>query len=152
MRFWLGILLSAAAFSADPPFYVGTWKIESAAVAPWWTDSKRPDDAETKGLVGKIVKIMPKSIEGPRQVACAGPRYQVKDYPADMLFQGSFGEMHLRDKTANPSKVAAAAGFVGTKWKTLETGCGNEVDYHFIDASTAAFGLNNYIYRLRKQP
>jgi hypothetical protein len=68
-----------------------------------------------------------------------------------MLFQGMFGEMHERDKTIDPVKVAATAGFQGTNWKTLETGCGNELDFHFIDDHTAAFGLNNYIYTLRKQ-
>jgi hypothetical protein len=63
-----------------------------------------------------------------------------------MLFQGSFAEMK------DPAKVAASVGFKAPKTKVLETGCGNEVDFHFIDPSTAAFGLNNYIYILKKQP
>jgi len=52
------------------------------------------------------------------------------------------------------TKLAAQAGFrgpKGTKWKTLETGCGNELDFHFIDPMTAAFGLNNVVYTLKKQ-
>jgi hypothetical protein len=66
-----------------------------------------------------------------------------------MLFQGKFGEMHDRDKAVDPVKIAAAAGFRGISWKTLETGC--EIEFHFIDERTAAIGLNNYIYKLQKQ-
>jgi len=133
-------------------FYLGTWKIVSATVGPWWTDqSQKPDPAETKELIGKSVVFMPKAISGPRQAACMGPRYKVKEYPADMLFQGAFGEMHERDKSIDPIRVAASVGFHGSRWKTLETGCGNELDFHFIDSATATFGLNNYIYTMKKQ-
>jgi len=79
-------------------------------------------------------------------------RYEVKEYPADMLFQGAFREMHDRDKSADPVKIAEGIGFRGSPWKTLETGCGNEIDYHFLDPTTAAFGLNDYVYILKKQP
>ena len=68
-----------------------------------------------------------------------------------MLFQGAFGEMRYRDKSVDPAKVAAKVGFHGTSWKTLETGCEIEIDYHFIDSTTAAIGLNNYVYILKKQ-
>ncbi len=138
--------------SAPDPFYIGTWKIVSAVVAPWWDDpAHKPDATETRTLVGKTVTITAKAIQGPRQVACTGPRYQVKDYPADMLFEGAFDEMHARHSSADPAKLAASVGFRGSSWKTLETGCGNEINYHFIDPATAAFGLNNYVYTLKKQ-
>jgi hypothetical protein len=68
-----------------------------------------------------------------------------------MLFQGAFEEMQSKDKSADPVKIAAGLGFKGTSWKTLETGCGNELDYHFLDPATAALGLNNYVYTLKKQ-
>jgi len=147
------VVLSAVlpiAQAADA-FYLGTWKIASAVVAPWWEDpSHPPDAAETKTLVGKTVTIDAKAIQGPRQVACTRPRYSVKEYPADMLFEGMFGEMHTRNPSADPVKIAAGVGFRGSRWKTLETGCGNEVSYHFLDNDTAAFGLNNYIYTMKK--
>lgn len=145
-----GTLVSWA-FAAEP-FYQGTWKIVSATVAPW-QDGRPfdPDLAEMKSLVDKMVVIQPAAIVGPRPVSCKVPRYKVKNYPADMLFQGAFGEMHLRDKSADPAKIAAKLGFRGSSWKTLETGCGNELDYHFLDPATAAFGLNNYVYSLKKQ-
>jgi hypothetical protein len=145
-----GTLVSSA--EAADPFYLGTWKIVSATVAPW--QDGRPYDtdlAEMKSLVEKTVVIQTAAIVGPRPVACKGPKYKIKDYPADMLFQGAFGEMHLRDKSADPAKIAAKLGFRGSSWKTLETGCGNELDYHFLDPATAAFGLNNYVYTLKKQ-
>jgi len=145
-----GALVSSA-FPAEP-FYIGTWKIASAAVAPWHDGRPyRSDLAEMKSLVDKLVVIEPAAILGPRPVACKGPKYRVKDYPADMLFQGAFGEMHGRDNSADPVKIAAQLGFRGSSWKTLETGCGNELDYHFLDPGTAAFGLNNYIYTMKKQ-
>jgi hypothetical protein len=145
-----GALLPSAC--AAEPFYMGSWKITSAVVAPWQEGRPYRDDlAEMKSLVGTTVVIQLKSIIGPHAVACKGPHYQVKDYPADMLFQGAFGEMHLRDKSADPVKIAAKLGFRGSSWKTLETGCGNEWDYHFLNPGTAAFGLNNYVYTLKKQ-
>jgi hypothetical protein len=147
----MAVLTSGVLCPAADPFYIGTWKIASAAVAPW-RQSPYPDDlAEMKSLVGKTVVIQPKAITGPHAVACQGPHYQVKDYPADMLFQGAFGEMHGRDKSADPAKIAAQLGFRGSSWKTLETGCGNELDYHFLDPNTADFGLNNYVYTMKKQ-
>ena len=145
----LGALVSCG-IAADA-FYLGTWKIESSVVAPWWTERTKPDPAERTGLVGKAIVVTPTGISGPRQLACKGPKYEVKEYPADMLFQGMLGEMHERDKTVDPGKVAATLGFRGSSWKTLETGCGNEIDFHFIDAWTATFGLNNYIYTLKKR-
>jgi hypothetical protein len=138
--------------SAPDTFYIGTWKIVSAMAAPWWDDPiHKPDATEMRTLVGKTVTITAKAIQGPRAVACARTRYEVKDYPADMLFEGAFEEMHTRDSSADPVKIAASVGFRGSSWKTLETGCAVEINYHFIDPATAAFGLNNYIYTLKKQ-
>jgi hypothetical protein len=138
-------------FAAEP-FYLGTWKVTSAVAAPWWDSQQNPDPTEMKSLVGKSVTFEAKRILGPRPLLCNQIHYRVRNYPADWLFQGSFGEMHLRDKSVDPVKVAASVGFSkGTSWKTVETGCGNEIDYHFIDDTTAAIGLNNYIYILKKQ-
>ena len=147
----LAAALFAGAAAAADPFYLGAWKIDSVVVAPWQERSYPDDQAEMKSLVGKTVTIQPNAILGPRPVACKGPKYAVKDYPADMLFQGEFGEMHRRNASADPAKIAAKLGFRGSSWKTLETGCDNELDYHFLDPATAAFGLNNYIYFLKKQ-
>jgi hypothetical protein len=144
-------LLAALTLFAGDAFYIGTWKIDSAVLAPWADAAHKDDAAEMKSLVGKIIVLKANEIVGPRQAACKGPHYQVKDYPADMLFQGAFGEMQSRDKSVDPAKLAAKLGFKGSAWKTLETGCGNELDFHFIDPATTTFGLNNYVYTLKKQ-
>ena len=144
------LLIGSLAMAADP-FYIGTWKIDSAVAAPWADPLHKDDASEMKSLVGKTVIFKPGEIAGPRQLACKGPKYKVKDYPADMLFQGAFDEMRRRDKSVDPAKLAAKLGFKGKSWKTLETGCATELDFHFIDPSTATFGLNNYVYALKKQ-
>ncbi len=153
--FFIMTVLAGALVSsglAAEPFYLGTWKIASATVAPWQDGRPYESDlAEMKSLVNKTVVIQPKAILGPRPVACQGPNYKLKDYPADMLFQGAFGEMHRRDQSADPAKIAAKLGFRGSSWKTLETGCANELDYHFLDPATADFGLNNYVYTMKKR-
>src|SRR5579863_1995741 len=101
--------------SAADAFYIGTWKIASAVVAPWWDDpAHKPAPAEMKELIGKTITITAKAMLGPKQFACSNPRYKVKDYPADMLFQGEFGEMHRRDNSADPAKAAASVGFKGS--------------------------------------
>ena len=141
------ILLLASLSGAADAFYLGRWEIGSATVAPWAGNAGKPEP-----LVGKIIAITPKAITGSKTLACSGPHYELKDYTADMLFQGAFGEMHTRDKSADPAKIAAKVGFHGSTWKTIETGCANELDYHFIDQSHAALGLNNFIYFLRKLP
>lgn len=155
MKIFLALVLAGALIPSAPaadPFYIGSWKITSAIVAPWQVDRPYGSDvAEMKTLVNKTVVIQPKAILGPRQGACKSPNYQVKDYPADRLFQGQFGEMQRRDKSADPVKIAAGLGFRGKSWKTLETGCATELDFHFLDPTTAAFGLNNYVYILKKQ-
>jgi hypothetical protein len=155
MKIFFAVVLAGALVPSAPaadPFYIGTWKITSAIVAPWQVDRPYGSDvAEMKTLVNKTVVIQPKAILGPRQVACKAPNYRVKDYPADMLFQGAFGEMQRSDKSVDPVKIAAGLGFRGKSWKTIETGCGNELDYPFLDPTTAAFRLNNYVYILKKQ-
>lgn len=146
----ISLAFASAALAGDA-FYLGTWKVTSAVVAPWADSQRKPDTAEVKTLVGKIIVIKPHEITGPHQAACRNPKYKVKDYPADMLFQGSFGEMRERDHSVDPAKMAAKVGFQGTSWKTLETGCETELDFHFADPDTAAFGLNNYVYIMKRQ-
>ncbi len=104
-----------------------------------------------KSLVGKTVVVAATRITGPRQLACKDPNYKVVDSPAEGLFQGAFDEMHRKDNSADPAKLAAKVGFHGSSWKTLETGCGNELDFHFVDPTTAEFGLNDFVYTLKKR-
>jgi hypothetical protein len=136
------------AYAADA-FYIGTWKFDSAVVAPWTGPHDTPDVAEKNSLLGKTITIAPGAISGPKAFACKGPHYKLTDYTADLLFQGAFGEMHDADKSKDPQKLAASVGFATTPIKTLETGC--EFDWHFVDQSTAELALNDYVYVLKKQ-
>jgi hypothetical protein len=144
----IGLAIAVPASAADT-FYLGTWKFDSAIVAPWAGPNDKPDVAEKDSLLGKTVTIAPAGISGPKVFVCKGAHYKLTDYSADLLFQGAFGEMHDADKAKDPSKLAASVGFTGTPIKTLETGC--EFDWHFVDRSTAEIALNNYVYILKKQ-
>jgi hypothetical protein len=151
---YLLTLACAASAGQSSPFYEGAWKIESAAVAPWWTGKAAPYAASVKTLVGKSLTISSKSIAGPAPLACVSPKYAVVgDYPAEGLFQGNFGEMKRRDPSVDPAALAASVGFRGAaRWRTLETGCDGAIDFHFVDDGVAKFAYDNYIYTIRRKP
>ena len=136
------------AVAADP-FYVGSWTLTSAVLAPWADPHRKPDDVERARLMGKTVVLKTKEISGPRPFACAKPQYKVTDYGPDMLFQGAFDEMQRADKKVDPKALAASLGFAEARIRTLETGC--EIDVHFVDDATAEIGLNDYVYTLKKR-
>lgn len=130
--------------------YLGTWKLSAADVAPWADPAARmPDKAEPQRFLGKTLTFSAGGIAGPQPFACKGAHYKVKEYSADMVFQGAFGEMQAKNKAADPQKIAASLGFPASGIKTLETGC--EIDFHFVDGATAKAGLNDYVYTLKKQ-
>jgi hypothetical protein len=144
----LRVVAYATADAADPS-YIGAWQITGAVVAPWSTPARKPATAERARLLGKVIVFKSKLIAGPQPFACKGPQYKLTDYTADLLFQGAFDEMRRADKSVDPDKIAAGLGFKDTTIRTLETGC--ELDFHFVDASTAEVGLNDFVYTLKKQ-
>ena len=144
----IGLAMGALAKAADP-LYLGNWKISGAVAAPWADPKQRPDNAEPSRLLGRTIVVRPREIAGPTPFACKAPHYKESEFTADMTFQGAFEEMQSKDKSIDPNKLAAALGFAGKGIKTLETGC--EIDFHFVDASTAEIGLNDRVYTLRKQ-
>jgi len=127
--------------------YLGDWKIDAAVEAPW--AKPKISQSEKDRLIGKTVTLNAKEISGPQPIACKGAVYKVTDYSADMLFQGAFEEMHDTNKSADPQKLAESLGFSGKSFQTLETGC--DIDWHFVNATTAKIGLNNFVYTLKKQ-
>ena len=153
----LGSILAAAAVAmgalaagaAEP--WLGSWKITEAKVAPWAGKSRGRSDVDLKELLNKTVTFRPREIAGPPMLVCKGPKYKLSDFSADMLFQGAFGEMRQKDERVDPAKVAASLGFQGDSWQVVETGCDNGIDWHFVDATTLAIGLNDYVYILKKQ-
>jgi hypothetical protein len=147
----LAAIASAQPGAAADPFYLGTWKIDSAIVGPWVETPFANDTAEMKTLVGKTIAIAAKGIKAPNTLACTDPHYQVTDTGADMLFEGGLEEVKLNGGSATAQELAEKLGFKGTSWKTLDPGCENEIQYHFLDDHTAEFALDNYVYVLKKQ-
>jgi hypothetical protein len=144
----IGLAIGALAKAADP-LYLGNWKISGAVAAPWADPKQKPDSAEPTRLLGKTIVFRTREIAGPPPFACKAPHYKESEFSADMIFQGAFEQMQSKDKSIDPNKLAAALGFAGKGIKTLETGC--EIDFHFVDASTAEIGLNDRVYTLKKQ-
>jgi hypothetical protein len=144
----LRVFAYATADGAEPS-YLGTWKLATAAPAPWAVSQHAPDAFEHARLVGQTIAVKAAAIMGPSPFACPGPHYKFRDITPAMLFQGAFDEMRIKNKSVDPDRLAGALGFIGPSIKTLETGC--DFDFYFVDASTAQVGLNDTIYTLKKQ-
>jgi hypothetical protein len=145
---YIAVAISGPAKAADS-FYIGAWKVSGAVVAPWADPKQKSDSAEPSRMIGKTIVFKAREITGPHPFACTPAHYKESDYTADMIFQGAFEEMRSRNKSVDPNKIAASLGFKGTGIKTLETGC--EIDFHFVDATSAEIGLNDYVYTLKKR-
>jgi hypothetical protein len=139
--------------AAADAFYVGSFKIVSASIAPWVAPGTAVDDSEMHALIGKTITLAPASVDGPGGFPCASPQYEVLEGAADILFQGAFGEMSAKDPKIDPRKLADQVGLPGTTYRTVVTGCEYEVDLSFPagDDDHAAFGLNDFVYLLQRQ-
>src|ERR1041384_3634518 len=104
----IGALLVSATAHAGDPFYLGTWKLIGAGVAPWADPARRPDAKEAARLRGKTLTFKAREIAGPLPFPCKRPKYRVIEYSADMLFQGALGEMQAKDGSVDPTKLAAS--------------------------------------------
>lgn len=139
MKLWL----LALALASSTPSYEGTWKIETAVVAPWWAGREAPRSGFVKELVGRTFTIANRRIVGPGIVGCASERFAIKEVPAQGLFQGMLGE-----DAARATRSAAGLGFRAGPWKTVDGGC--ELEFHFADSGSGAFGLDNHVFRFRR--
>jgi hypothetical protein len=135
-------LFSSLAAHADPfkLAYLGDWTIVSRQMAPWALPDDTPVASDIKALMGKTVTFAPKSIRAPQPLGCNDVKYKVDTYTSDLLFEGGL---------TNPDRQAAALGFHDKAIPTLIPGC--EIEFHFLDADTALFALNNSIYRLQRK-
>jgi hypothetical protein len=109
------------------------------------------DKKDMNSFLGKTIAFKTARIDGPGLLACPELRYTLLDSPPEGLFQGAFDEMRRKDPSADPGKLAAWLGFKAPLIRTLQTGCANELDYHFIDERTAEFALDNYIYTIKRK-
>jgi hypothetical protein len=139
------MLISVAEVRAQDSF-VGAWKIEKSEPAPWAKTPDMLDAKEIKRLTGTTVDFKPGAITGPAPLSCKGPHYEVKQYDADMLFQGALAE--YGDSATTPDKLADKIGFGRRPITSLVTGCASEIEFHAIDSDHAVFALNNSLFRM----
>jgi len=128
--------------------YAGTWKIASSEPAPWPHEASWEVPKEIKQLVGATVVFKADRIVGPVPLACKGPHYEIVQYGADMLFQGTLEEKG--DKKNTSDKAATALGFTKRPIPSITTGCASEIEFHVIDDDHMLFGLNNRVYRMTR--
>lgn len=138
---FLALAVAAPAQAAQPEI-LGAWRITDAQVAPWATPDSGFSAQEQHRLIGSTMTFAKTRITALRPLGCQKPHYRFLDVPPDYLFQGGL---------TDPAAQAMALGFHLPKITTLETGCAGWIDFHFVDARTAMFGLNNMIYTVRKQ-
>jgi hypothetical protein len=132
--------VSTSAYAARFEF-LGTWTVATSEPAPWADAEEKPVASDLKALIGHSVSFQVDRIDAPAPLRCRKPKYEIKPYMPDMLFQGSL---------TDPKKQALALGFAGDGIPTLETGCEGAIDFHFLNADNAMFGLNNRIYRIQR--
>jgi hypothetical protein len=132
--------LGEASQAAPGASYLGTWRITGSQLAPWYKLGDALSPSDVRHLTDARVTFAARAITAPVPLACKGPHYEVKEVGPDYLFQGSL---------TDPAAQAKALGY-RPKITTLETGCEGLIDFHFIDADTALFGLNNRLYRMER--
>lgn len=142
--------LVGAAQAQDRRF-VGTWRIEGAALAPWADPSAPLDPTEPKRLIGKTVTFGRNSIVGPEPLGCLKPVYAVRQDGPDMIFQGALAEPDQAGKPRDAAALARALGMTSATVVTLETGC-SEIEYHALAPDSLVFGLNDQVYTIRRAP
>ena len=137
----VALLVGASASAAERSDFLGAWLISGSQPAPWATPGQQPPQSDISRLVGKRVVFAADRIDAPPPLACVGPRYEIETYPPDGLFQGNL---------TDPAKQAVALGYRSPQIMTLETNCPDIIDFHFIDANTAMFALDNRLYRMER--
>jgi len=136
----VALMVGTSASAAESSAFLGAWLISTSQTAPWVMPGQQLGQSDTYGLVGKRVVFTANRIDAPSPLACAGPRYEVKTYPPDGLFQGNL---------TDAAKQAGALGY-SSQIMTLETNCPDIIDFHFVDANTAMFALDNRLYRIER--
>lgn len=154
----LGLLLAWPAIGhTAEPFYLGRWTIISVECNP----STGCNDLETepmRKLVGSMISIASRSIEGPSEVACPD-RYESEGATAYSLFIFGLqnialppgGDLDAADPSGryyDPQKLAERLGFRGFSWKALR--CDGRYVY-FADERHAAMAIDRTVLRLERR-
>ena len=137
----VALIVGVSASAGERSAFLGAWLISGSQPAPWAAPGQQPPQSDIDRLVGKRVVFASDRIDAPPPLACVGPRYEIKTSPPDGLFQGNL---------TDPAKQAVALGYRIPQIMTLETGCPDIIDFHFVDSDTAMFALDNRLYRIER--
>jgi hypothetical protein len=123
----------------------GKWQIADAAVAPWASKPRGPS-AETRKLLNLQMTFAAKTMKSNYPTLnCSDASFEVQSDPPDVLFQGALSE-------PNQASVAESMGFRRGDVPSVEVNCSSgDFPFHFRDADTVLFALNDVIYTLKRR-
>ncbi len=152
MRRPAGLLLLASVVLAGVPGAVaadqtllGAWEITGGVMAPWVSKQSDEEKQEMATLKGQTITFKAHEIIAKSVLGCTEAGYEVTHYPAEALFQGSLPE-------GRQAEVAASLGLPAGEVPGMDVACSTGLfSYHFKDAATAMFALDNVIYTLKRK-
>jgi hypothetical protein len=123
----------------------GKWQITDAALAPWAAKQKG-QSAETRKLLNMQMTFAAKTMKSNYPTLnCSDASFAVESDPPDVLFQGALSE-------PNQASVAESMGFPRGDIPSVEVNCSSgDFPFHFRDADTVLFALNDVIYTLKRR-
>jgi hypothetical protein len=141
----VALMDATIASTVDNPFF-GSWKVVSSIQAPWY-DGEGALPKVNPEWDGKTIIFAPHHAKGSRIVECEKPVYTLSTATPESLFEGSL---------KNPVKDATVLGFKGDKFVSMFQSCDSivgdmELNFHMVDHSTILIGINNRIYKLKRQ-
>lgn len=144
----LALCVAGAMPAAAQGVFAGTWKVVDAQVAGWVKPGEPKPDTDPAFAHATFVFQKDRLI-APSPFNCKA-HYDIKTVDPGYLFQGAFDDN-------DPEGHAKALGFTSDKILNLDFACLRsdadiEMDFHLVDHDTIVFGLNDIIYRMKRQP
>jgi hypothetical protein len=149
---WVAVLVLLGGGGADAPAaemsLIGTWQIIEAQPGPWMPEKEQPAyAAEGKRLLKLAITFTAQQVKSKyKALNCASNViYEANKLEPDALFQGNLPE-------PNPTAAVLRMGFPRGDIPSVDVQCLNaKYTFHFRDANTMMFNLNNVIYTLKRQ-
>jgi hypothetical protein len=138
MRASLLVVLSVLAVpAAAQGRFAGAYRVSAWRPAPWLADSARKTVEPKADVLGKRLTFAARRVAGPAILSCDAPKYEILALPYEGLFEGNL---------PRPAEQARTLGFATAPVTTLRSGC--DFDFHFRDARTGMFALDNVLYTI----
>lgn len=144
----LTICLAGGAPAAAQGVFAGTWQVVDAQVATWHRDDPNYTPTVDPKFAHAAFIFKRDRLIAPAPFNCKA-HYEIKTVEPGYLFQGAFDQ-------DDPDGHAKALGFTSDKIVNLDFACMRsdadiEMDFHLVDHDTVVFGLNDVIYRMKRQ-